>query len=930
VAGLAVIAKVWLVLLGRAGTCARLDALVHAARAGTSVAVVLTGEPGVGKTTLIDHLAGTADGMRILRTCGVEAESSLSYAGLADLLAPVLALMSDLPEPQAAALSAALAIGPPAGGDRFAVHAAALSLLVAAASRQPLLIVVDDAHWLDESSMEVLSFVQRRLRRDPIAVVLAYRVGAGLNTPAPSLPVIELPGFTEPEGAALLQAHGLRVDEVTLAWLMRETGGNPLALLELPKLLSPSELAALPHRAEPAPIAPALERFYGRGVQRLPGRTRRALLIVSLLHSQDAATARAALGARQLTVEDLLPAVESGLLQVTPATIAYRHPLVRSAVHQVSAVSDKQDAHRAVAAALAASTRPDAELARAWHLAEATLGADDRVADLLTAAAGLTLSRGGCHAASLAFERAAHLSTAAQTRAARLLQAASAAYSAGQLPRASGLADLAESDAGQSADIAQLRARIDIWSGAPLTGARGLESEASRIRATDPLRAVGLLLEANVGAVFAGRVDYALQIASDALDIGRQLGGSALAVAKAVAGAVGALDGGGDDPEKLLGEARQVLDTPDPPAELLDALHYLASGYAFLDRFEVADPLFQRVIRISRERGGLSGLALALALHAFVKFRRGNWEAAYASAIESARLADDTGHRTSLPISTVALALVEAGRGMADARVHATAAIQAAREMGAQIDEAHAHGALGLLDLSLGNLADAIDQLTRCELIARRNNIRQIGHLQWAPELVEAHVRAGSAAAAGPVMRFVVEQAEVIKTPIARAFAARCQGLLADDGAYEDHFHTALHWHRQGSVRPFELARTQLCFGERLRRSKRRRDARVQLQEAWKTFTRLGAHPWAKRAAAELGATGVTVSSDTPHLLDLLTPQELQVAMAVADGASNRGVAGNLFLSQKTVEFHLSRIYRKLGLHSRTELTQLLQDRERA
>ena len=221
----------------------------------------------------------------------MEAESSLSYAGLADLLAPVLALRSDLPEPQSAALSAALAIGPPAGGDRFAVHAAALSLLVAAASRQPLLILVDDAHWLDESSMEVLSFVQRRLRRDPIAVVLSYRVGAGLNTPAPDLPVIEVPGFTEPDAAALLQAHGLRLDEATLGWLMRETGGNPLALLELPKLLSPSELAALPCRDEPAPIAPALELFYGRGVKRLPARTRRALLIVSLLHSQDAATA---------------------------------------------------------------------------------------------------------------------------------------------------------------------------------------------------------------------------------------------------------------------------------------------------------------------------------------------------------------------------------------------------------------------------------------------------------------------------------------------------------------------------------------------------------------------------------------------------------------------------------------------------------------
>jgi hypothetical protein len=266
---------------------------------------------------------------------------------------------------------------------------------------------------------------------------------------------------------------------------------------------------------------------------------------------------------------------------------------------------------------------------------------------------------------------------------------------------------------------------------------------------------------------------------------------------------------------------------------------------------------------------------LALSLRAFVKFRRGNWEAAYASAVEATRLADDTGHRTSIPTSTAALALVEAGRGLGDARVHAETAIEAAIEMGAQIDEAHAHGALGLLDLGLGNLDDAIDELTRCGLIARRNNIRHIGHLQWAPQLVEAHVRSRSPHRAEPVMRFVIEQSEVIKIPIARAFAARCQGLLTADAAYQEHFHTALHWHRQGSPRPFELARTQLCFGERLRRSKHRRDARVQLQEAWKTFTRLGAHPWAERAAAELGATGITVSSDTPHLLDLLTPREL-------------------------------------------------------
>jgi DNA-binding CsgD family transcriptional regulator len=917
------------VLVGRADVCAHLDGLLESVRSGESAAVAIVGEPGMGKTALFDYCADRARDMQVLRARGVPAESAIPFAGLSELLGPILDLLADLPARQAAALSSALAIAPTAGVDRFAVCVATLGMIVTAAASRPLLLLLDDSQWLDDSSKEVLAFVLRRLRADHTLTLVARRTGAEDPDAFAELPVWQLEGLDEEAAASLLQAGRHPASARMVPWLVRMTGGNPLAILELPTLLPPREYARLAHLGEPVPIGPLLERAYGRSIGLLPESSRRALLVVALLDGADLRVVEAALAVDHLDLGDLSPAEDAGLVQIQPNAVDFRHALVRSAVHQISTPGERRLAHRSAATGMELSTRRYDDEARAWHLAAATVGHDEYVAQLLEQCAARARDRSGFQAASLALERAAQLSERPDRRISRLVSAAASALEAGLPGTATELVEQAAGlDVGgtlSSTTIVHIRSQIEMWNGAPLAAANHLLTEGLRIRELDPTLALSVLRDAAMAAILSGQMHQAAAAADVVRQIADGLAGPAVVQGSLSVGGVQAYSGEGQTARRTLEPARQVLDVPTPPSELLPQVIYLAAAYMCIDGFAESERLFGRAIAAARSGGGAGLLPLALASLAVVDFRRGRWTAAYAGASEALQLAVDTGRITEQPNALAVMALVEAGQGKDSAREHAEAAAAAAARMGAGAIEAWAYSVLGLVQLGLGHTGDAITQLERCGDLARRLGILEFGHLQWAPELAEAYVREGSAARATPIVDQVIHAAERAGGLIVPALAERCRGLLAPDDRYEEHFVSALDLHQKAG-RPFETARTLLCFGERLRRARRRRDARHHLEQAWREFSALGAKSWAEHAAAELRATGVQVASTAEHPADLLTPQELQVGLAVSTGKSNREVAADLFLSPKTVEYHLGRIFRKLTVTSRGELTNILRE----
>jgi DNA-binding CsgD family transcriptional regulator len=356
---------------------------------------------------------------------------------------------------------------------------------------------------------------------------------------------------------------------------------------------------------------------------------------------------------------------------------------------------------------------------------------------------------------------------------------------------------------------------------------------------------------------------------------------------------------------------------------------YLATEFSVVNATQTARSLFERAITIARQRGASGILPFALAMSAANEYRMGAWDAAYSQATEAETLANDTGRSTDRPNALLALAMVDAARGREPARDHALAVIRETATMGASLLEAQGYSALGLLELSSGDPFAAIAPLRRCGQLSLDFGLFELGHLQWAAELVEAKVRAGQSATTIGIMRIMRGAAHPRATSLNRGMLARCEGMLAVDDAWDDHFQHALTLLSGPDSRPFELARTHLCFGERLRRHRRRKDAREHLSAAWESFANLGAATWAERASREIQATGTTAPGSIAHPTDLLTPQEFQVAMTVAAGATNREAAQALFLSQKTVEFHLSAIYRRLGLRSRGELAKMMAERRR-
>ena len=903
-------------LVGRERERARIDALLNEAADGQSGALVITGEPGIGKSALLRYALSRVDGTTHLSARGAESESELAFASLADFVRPVLDNLSRIPSAQAAALSGALGLGPPAAGDRFVICAATLSLLDSAAERRPLLGIVDDAHWLDTSSAQAIVFTARRLGTEGIVLLLASPAIEGTVLERAGIEELQLSGLEEEAARELLAQRTQEIAPQVVERLVAETAGNPLALLELSELLSADQLTGAEPLAGSLPPATTVERLFAHRVGELPESTQQALLVLAASESGRLADLAPALHELGLDVADLDPAEQARLVTSHDETIDFRHPLLRSAVYNAAGTGARRAAHRALAEEASRDRR-------AWHLSAAAPEREDDVADALETSALASRKRGGHAEAAAAFERAAELTTDGERRARRLVSAADESRIAGGGDHALRLLDGAlesTDDAQLVAEIQHLRGTVEMWRGEPAEAYAVLVHGAEAVEPIDPSKAARMLADAAWASFMAGEINDGLEVARRACAVAERAEELTQVLAGATLGLALLLRGETDDALPLLVRYQELLDEGEHGSRAYHLLRPAGQVLTWLERYEGAEALFQQTIASARENSALGALPYALAGLANVDFRTGQWVTAYAGASEAVRIAEDTDQRTLLAFALISLSRVEAALGRADdCRAHVARALECS-SVGAIA--ALASSILGFLELGLGRAEEAIAALSGLAQDVRNRGLEEPNVIQWAPELIEAYVRVGRTKDAERELEFLARQAEQTGRKWALATAARCRVLLVPDDEIDTAFAEAIAlW---DETTPFPRARTQLCYGERLRRARRRADAREPLLAALEVFERLRAVPWIERAASELAATGVAASVRDPIEAEQLTPQELQVALVVAKGATNREAGAALFLSPKTIETHLSRVYRKLDVRSRTELANLV------
>ncbi|MFD3403707.1 helix-turn-helix transcriptional regulator [Kribbella sp. NPDC058693] len=890
-------------LIGRDAERRVVEQLVAGARVGAAGVLLVTGEPGIGKTSLLDEAAALAGGLRILRARGAEAEREVPFAALLQLLRPALSSLDRIPVPQQSALASALALRPATPADRFAVGAATLSLICRYAEEAPLALIIDDAHLLDRPSAEALLFAARRLVADPIVMLIAARA----HEPHPleaDLPRLQLDGITL-EAAQQLVQHlpGDLVEQ-----LYQTVAGNPLALLELAD--DPDRLHRTPPGV-PLPVPTMLAEAFVSRANRLTPAARTALLVSAIDDCELGAVARACaeLGVDVAVLEE---AEAAGLVAIRDGEVVWRHPLVRSAIYTSADPAERRTAHRAVA-----RTTPD-EDRRAWHLSEAVLGADDEVAAGLVVAAEHAAARGAHAVAATAYERAGRLSQGVQDRALRLVDAGEAAWSAGLAERAEAL--LADALMLQPPLSVKLRAQeirgdIEVKCGSPRRALDILVAAAAEC--TDPEVATGLLADA-VGACFrlcdaaAGLgVAHELDRLRPALERPgpRIMGMLASGVAKVLAG-----DGGMDQIRAAIGlEPSDELDR-DRRRQV-----WMVLAALFLRETGTGREMLQQAMLERREQvalGTLPGLLFVLARDDATTDR---WADAETSYDEGIRLSRETGQTTELAMNLAGMAWLWSHEGRAECQELAAECLRICAEQEIHLGTLWSLFALGDLELGRGDPAAALPQYERLVDVLAEYGLKD-PDLSPAPELVEVYLRLGRVDDAKRVADEHSTLAEAKGQPWSLARAARARGVAGDS---EEDFLLALSRH-EVTLDAFELARTRLAYGAWLRRVRRRVDARTQLRLAVEGFDTLGALGWADQAAAELKATGETARRRVPSTADELTPQERQIAVLLADGHSIREAAARLFLSPKTVEYHLRKVYTKLGIHSRTELAEHL------
>ena len=851
--------------------------------------------------------------MRLLRARGIQSEAQIPFASLLELVRPALAMIERIPEPQAVALEGALALRPSPAQERFAVGAATLSLLAAYAEQGPVAVLVDDAQWLDQSSAQALLFAFRRLVADPIAVFLAVRDGDPSLIDGADLPTLRVSGLTSEEAATLL--GGLAPEAARR--LHGATAGNPLALLELAP--EAYDVALAPEGA-PVLVSATISRAFLRRAGSLDDDAQRALVLAATSESGDLPMLERAAARLRVNLSALSAAESAGLVTLRAGLVEFRHPLARSAIYAAAPAAQRRDAHRALATIL-----PDRDGdRRAWHLAAAATGADDSASAALEQAATRGRERSAYAAATSAFERAGRLAADSERRARLLWEAAEASWLAGLADHAVGLLDEARastSDPAKLVKIDQLAGHIATRRGPVMRGHAILTAAAER---ADPERAVAMLADAASACFYAGHAAEMLSVADKARAIlpdcpsirARFLAAIAVGMARILGGdaAAGAT---------AIHEAIALAENSAALREDLQMLPWLAVGPIFLRETGAGRSLLEHAVNTARARAAVGVLPFVLNLIARDHATTDRWAVAEATYQEAIDLARESGQRTELTFGLAGLAWLQARRGRErECRIGAAEALGLSRELGMGLHKIWATAALGELELGLGNAVRAAALFEYQQQLLRDLAITDVD-LSPAAELVEAYLRLGRDHDAQRAAAQFATDARAKGQPWSLARALRCSGLLAEDAHLALHFEQALSLHEQ-TPDTFETARTQLAYGERLRRARNRVLAREQLHAAVSTFDRLDARPWADRARTELAATGETRRQRGPRTIDELTPQELQIALLLAGGKTTRETAAALFLSPKTVEYHLRHVYQKLRIHSRDDLARKL------
>jgi class 3 adenylate cyclase len=860
--------------------------------------------------------------MRVLTARGVEFEADLPFAGLHQLLHPTLGLLDRLPPIHASAMRSSLGLGARIEADRLIIGAAALGLISAYAEEAPLLIIVDDAQWLDRASSEAIGFFARRLVADPVAILVSVREGEDAPLLAAGLPELRLNGLDQTSATALLERGAAgHVSQELARWMLEATGGNPLALLELGS--EAPRMSASPHGN--LPIATSVERAYLRRAQGLSERARRVLLVMAAAGTAELGLvqhAAATLGLKPSDVEQAEAA--RGLVTQSANRIEFLHPLARAAIYHSASPADRRAAHRALAGVM---TGPDDIDRRAWHLAAAASGWDPTAATALEDAARRARESTGYAAAASAWTESARLTEPLELRATRLFNAAENAWLGGRSEEAVELLATARKLAEElelRVDIDNLCGHMAMRRGSVVEGYRMLVGAADAIEPVDRLKAIRILADAAISTFGAGHPSDTLAAAQKALDLVRPTDPAESAVFAHVAyGALAILAGHGSDGPQHLHESVGLFQLV--PAESSDPLVLMCAGIAgtFLREAEVGRDLLERALDRAREHAPTAALPAVLFFLGRDAAATDRWPLARAHYEEGARVARETTQFTWLAGLVAGVSWLDALEGRADeCRAHAGEALELAEQYGMGFYKAWSLIALGQLELGLGRPEIALGHLLSCESLLAEIAVID-PDLSPAPDIVDALVRLGRLAEAREAADRYEPTANAKGQPFALARAARAQALLAGDERYADEYETALR-HHEGTPDIFERARTHLYYGERLRRTRRRVDARRQLRAALKAFDHLGAAPWAERALTELQASGETARIRQDGSRRQLTPQELQVALVLAEGATTREAAARLYLSPKTVEYHLRHVYDKLEIRSREELRTAL------
>jgi ATP/maltotriose-dependent transcriptional regulator MalT len=908
-----------LMLYGRGAECAAVRDVLDDARAGRSGALVVRGEAGFGKSALLEYAAEHADGMRALRGLGIDSEAELAFAALHQILRPGLDLIEGIPAPQGEALAGAFGLAPASGADRFLISIAVLSVLSEIAEEGPVLCLVDDAHWLDQPSADALVFAARRLEAEGVAMLFAAREGELRSFYAPGLRELRLGALDAKAARALLEERiAVALAPEVRDKLVAAARGIPLVLLELPSLLTAEQLAGEAPLPDPLPLTANLQQAFLERVRRLPDATQMLLLLAAAEDADDLATVTRAASLLGIDASAIDAAEAAGLVRVVEPRVLFRHPLVRSAVYDASSFTQRQQAHHALADVLAEDREPDR---RAWHLAAALLEPDGEVADELDRLAERARFRSGYATASRALERSAELTPDEEVRALRFSRAADDAWLAGRPDRALSLLDAVGAvvtSAPMRADILHLRGTIELRCGAPAKALKILSAGAEEIASVDPGKAIEMLVEAGQSASYAGDIAQIVELGRRAESLVRRGDLDETFTVDVLVGIGLMLSGETDRAAPLLHEAISLAERFEDPRRLVHA--GASAGYLGLERIEFE--LHAHAVDQARTTGAVSSLPYALEFLAQAEVVEGRYAAATAHASEGLRLARETGQGNSVCHLLALLALITAVQGAEEeCRSYAGEALERSSARGLGFQSALAEWALARLDLGMGRPNEAFGRL-EAVAAAGPGASHPFVKVLATPDLIEAAVRAGRTEGA-QVALARLEQFTHAASPVwALALVARCRGQLSAGRSAERHFGEALRLHGE-SDRPFEQARTELLYGEFLRRAGRRTEGRRHLRAALEAFERLRAVPWEERARRELRASGERARERDPSTLDQLTAQELQIAQFVATGQTNKEIAAALFLSPRTIDYHLRKIFTKLGISARAELIRL-------